>query len=54
MVWDLLFRLALTGAALTGCAVFFQVKAAWVRQCHLMFGLLAVVLCLTTFLIQYF
>lgn len=54
MVWDLLFRLALAGAAVTGCAVFFKVKAAWVRQCHLTFGVLAVVLCLITFFIRYF
>jgi hypothetical protein len=54
MFWDLLFRLVLAGAAITGCALFFKVKAAWVRQCHLVLGLLAVVLCLITFFIQYF
>ena len=54
MVWDLLFRLALVGAAVTGCAMCFKVKAAWVKQCHLVFGLLTVVLCLITFFIQYY
>ncbi len=53
MVWDLLFRLALAGAVLTGCAVFFKVQAAWVKQCHLVCGVLAAVLCLVTFVMQY-
>ncbi|QDR81294.1 hypothetical protein SPTER_26710 [Sporomusa termitida] len=49
-VWDLLFRTSIAGAAITGCFLYVKAKAGWVRQCHLLIGVLAVVLCLLRFL----
>lgn len=46
---DLIFRLLLALTAVTGCAIFFKVKAGWVRQCHLILGIATVIFCFITF-----
>lgn len=51
-VWDLLFRGSIAGAAVTGCILYFKAKAGWLRQCHLVWGVLAVILCFVTFFRQ--
>lgn len=46
---DLIFRLFIAGAAVTGCYVYFTKRDTWVKQCHLIMGVLAVVFCAITF-----
>lgn len=48
-IWDLLFRGSIAGAAVTGCFLYFKAKVGWLRQCHLVWGGLAVILCFVTF-----
>jgi hypothetical protein len=52
MTWNLLFRLTIAGAACTGCCLYFGTKAVWVKHCHLLLGLLAVVLCAITYFME--
>lgn len=52
MVLDLIFRLFLALTAVTGCALFFKVKASWLKQCHLTLGVLTVVFCFITFFMK--
>jgi len=52
MTLDLLFRLTIAGAGVTGCCLHFGAKVPWIKQCHLLMGLLAVILCAVTYFIK--
>jgi hypothetical protein len=51
-VLDVLFRLTIAGAAVTGCGLYFKTPARWVRQCHLLMGVLAVIFCGITYFLK--
>ncbi len=53
MTLDLLFRLAIGIAGITGGFLFFGSKAPWLRKCHLIAGASAFILCVVTFFVQY-
>lgn len=50
MSLDLIFRLSIAGAVCTGFGLYFRTTARWVKQCHLLLGILAAVLCTITYL----
>ncbi|XPV68330.1 MAG: hypothetical protein ACNI25_13620 [Halarcobacter sp.] len=52
MILDLLFRLTIAIAGITGAYMFFGSKATWLRKCHLIMGASAVILCAVTFLVK--
>ncbi len=52
MSFDLLFRLAIAAASVTGCFLYFRTKAAWVRQYHSLIGIMVLVLCFVTYFIR--
>ncbi|ADG93690.1 hypothetical protein Arnit_2036 [Arcobacter nitrofigilis DSM 7299] len=53
MTLDLLFRLSIAIAGITGALMFFGSKAPWLRKCHLIMGASAFILCAVTFFVQY-
>ncbi|WP_164969100.1 hypothetical protein [Candidatus Marinarcus aquaticus] len=53
LILDVLFRLAIAIAGITGAFMFFGSKAPWLRKCHLIMGASAVILCVATFIVQY-
>jgi hypothetical protein len=52
MTLDLLFRLAIAIAGITGAFLFFGSKASWLRKCHLVMGTCAFILCAVTFFVK--
>lgn len=52
MTLDLVFRLAIGVAGITGCCLYFGRKAEWLRKCHLIMGSCAFVLCAVTYFVK--
>lgn len=49
MMMDLVFRLTLAGTGVAGLCLYFLTKAEWLKSCHLIMGVLAMVFCVVTF-----
>lgn len=52
MMLDLVFRLAIGVAGITGCWLYFGGKSEWLWKCHLVMGSCAFILCAITYFVK--